>query len=285
MTPELELRPTEYVCCNLCGADSTRPWGRRDGMEIVECRECGLIYTNPRLSEHQLRECYRADYFESRRQTDSEARGAMYAFEIRRMLSYIGSTGRFLDVGCADGRFLSRLPPTFDRYGVEFSAEAAAHGRQTFGLPIEVGQLPDIAFDDRFFDVVQFRGVFEHLQDPRRNLQAARRILKDGGWLVFGMTPNVAGPAGRLFRERFNQVDPRRHLYYFSTRTLARYCRDSGFGVEKVFYPYLGTPYANVLRDLWAFANNLIGGGQSPPFFRNMMSVYARKRPSKPAVS
>jgi SAM-dependent methyltransferase len=277
MIPDTDLTPREYVHCNLCGADSTRLWGRKQGINIVECRQCGLIYANPRLDSEQLRRYYSADYFSGGDYAADEQRGRMYEIEIRQMLKIIGSRGRFLDVGCAYGRFLSYLPDTFEKYGVEFSAEAVAYGQEKFGFDIRVGQLHEIPFEDSFFDIVQFRGVFEHLQDPQRDLEVCHRILKNSGWLVLSTVPNIDGPCGKLYRERFRLVFPREHLYYFSRETLTRYCERNGFRVHKVFYPYLGTPYENLWRDLFAFVANCLLGYESPPFFRSVITIYARK--------
>ena len=72
----------EYVRCNLCGADETvvrypctiaenpaaRDWSAfactYDGYgrhhTIVQCRQCGLVYTNPRLDQHAIADTYEA---------------------------------------------------------------------------------------------------------------------------------------------------------------------------------------------------------------------------------
>lgn len=270
-------RGLEYVCCNLCGADSTKLWGRKHGLNIVKCRECGLIYTNPRLSNEQLKQYYGSQYLANRAVALYEERGRMYDIEIRQMLKIIGTHGRFLDVGCSNGRFLSHLPTTFDKYGIEFSEEAAIDGRERFGLDIKVGQLVDNPFENNFFDMVQFRGVLEHLQDPQRDLEASYSILKNGGWLILSTIPNTGGPCGRIYKQRFKLVYPREHIYYFSAKTLSRYCKKNGFQVEHIFYPYLGTPYANLVRDLFFFVANFLTGRESPPFPRSVITIFARK--------
>lgn len=213
MASDRELIPKEYVRCNLCDADFTRLWGRKHGINIVECQQCGLIYANPRLDSGELKQYYSAEYFTGGDYAGNEERGRMYKIEIRDMLRIIGTRGRFLDVGCAYGRFLSYLPDTFEKYGLEYSPEAAAYGREKLGFDVSVGQLHEIPFEDGFFDVVQFRGVFEHLQDPQRDLGVCYRILKDDGWLLLSTIPNIRSPCGRLYRERFKLVYPREHIY------------------------------------------------------------------------
>ena len=271
----------EYVRCNLCGGNLTRLWGQKDGLNIVKCLRCGLIYVNPRLNSEQLKQYYNMEYFAEGGYAEDEQRRQMYQIEISDMLKIIGQQGRFLDVGCAYGRFLSYLPDTFEKYGVEFSSEAAAYGREKYGFNIRTGQLHDIPFDKSFFDIIQFRGVFEHLQDPQRDLEVCNHILKDGGWLILSTIPNIGSPCGYLYRERFKLVFPREHIYYFSYRTLTRYCEKNGFHIEHVFYPYLGTPYENLWKDSFAVISNFFLNRESPPFFRGVITIYARKMSNK----
>ncbi|MBI2358468.1 MAG: class I SAM-dependent methyltransferase [Deltaproteobacteria bacterium] len=273
----MKWEPSEYVSCNLCGRDSTRAWGKKHGMNIVQCRNCGLVYANPRLNSHQLDAYYSQTYFEDAQYDGDPQRARMYEIEIRQMLKIVGTAGRFLDVGCAYGRFLSCLPSTFEKQGVEFAAKAAEYAREKFGLDVHRGQLHEVPFEGESVDVVHFRGVFEHLQDPQRDLQVAHSILKFGGWLILSTVPNIAGPCGRLFKTRFKLVYPQEHIYYFSYRTLRRYCEGNGFVVKHVFYPYLGTPYENVVADSLAFVANYLTGRESPPFFGSVITVYAQK--------
>jgi SAM-dependent methyltransferase len=272
-----DLSSKEYVYCNLCGADSTRLWGRKQGFDIVECRECGLVYVNPRLLGEKMKQHYDAQYFIDDDYDGDQARGEMYEIEIRDMIKIVGHRGRFLDVGCAQGRFLSCLPDTLEKYGVELSPESSSYGREKYGFDIREGELHQIPFGDNFFDIVQYRGVFEHLEDPGRDLEVCHRIIKNNGWLILSTIPNIDGPCGRFYREKFKLIDPGPHIYYFSRRTLKRYCEKSGFVIRHIFYPYLGTPYENLGADILHFVTDLLRDHESPPFFRSVITVFAQK--------
>lgn len=270
-----DLTPREVVACNLCGGSDTRLWATKNGFSIVQCRSCSLIYTNPRLDAEQRVEYYKGEYHSG--YDDDPVRGRMYERDIQEMVQIVGESGRFLDVGCAYGRFLTYLPATFEKHGIEFSEEAASYGRRRFGVDIQAGDLHSVRLEDDSYDVVHFRGVFEHIPDPQRELEAARRILKPGGWLVLSTVPNIGGPCGIVFRERFRLVDPCGHIYYFSRSTLSRYCRKNGLEILHVRYPYLGTPYERLWRDAVRFIIDSLGERLSPPFFRSVITVYARK--------
>lgn len=263
----------ESVPCNLCGADETSPWGYKDGIHIVRCQRCNLVYSNPRPTSEELAHYYTAQYFEEGNYATDDQRHRMYEIDIQHIVRRVGTKGRFLDVGCAYGAFLNALPDSFEKFGVEYSPDAAQKGRENYGLAIEVGQLHEVSFADDFFDVVHSRGVIEHTQDPFSDLLAAHRLLKEDGWLIVSTTPNIASPCARLYRERFRLVFPREHIYYFSPKTLTAMLQKAGFQPLHWVYPYRGTPYANPVRDVVGFALNRLLRKASPPFWKSVMTV------------
>jgi glycosyltransferase involved in cell wall biosynthesis/SAM-dependent methyltransferase len=95
--------------------------------------------------------------------------------------------GRVLDIGCVDGNLLSKLPDTFERYGIEvnerMAERAAACGVQMLGRDLLD---PCIGRDYRgYFDIVTAIAVFEHLADLKRGMAVAIDLLKQDGVLLF----------------------------------------------------------------------------------------------------
>lgn len=100
--------------------------------------------------------------------------------------------GRLLDVGCGQGQFLARAARRFDAYGIDISPARVARARQVSGLDtVSEGAATELPFADAFFDVVCALDVVEHLDDPARFFEEARRVLRADGLLLFS-TPNVA---------------------------------------------------------------------------------------------
>ena len=54
------------------------------------------------------------------------------------------------------------------------------------------GNISQLPFKSKCFDIVTSNMVFEHLREPRAQLQEVSRVLKPGGLLIFH-TPNVFG--------------------------------------------------------------------------------------------
>jgi ubiquinone/menaquinone biosynthesis C-methylase UbiE len=241
----------EHVPCNLCGADDSvvrypstvkggesgdwrsfrcthSGYGRHDA--IVQCRQCGLVYTDPRPDGHDIVETYQAVedplYLEERA-------GRVLTFEhhLKPLERITGPpNGRpLLDVGCYTGVFVEiAARHGWDAWGLEPSRWAVEQARAR-GLHVVQGTLDTAKLPEGGFDVVTMWDVIEHLTDPRRALQRSHRLLKPGGLLVVH-TIDIESPFARLMGARWPWL-MEMHIYYFSRRTLRAMLEKCGFRV------------------------------------------------------
>jgi len=241
--------------CELCGGTKRVPRYHFDGIRVLKCEACGLVFGRPDRAVN-ARELYDIRYFRDRESYFSPipaddapcASGGGAAAGFREGLRLIGSyraPGRLLDVGCATGAFLSMARAEgWDVAGVDVSEYASSLARSRLGGSVYTGELADAGFPDSHFDVVTLWDVVEHLEHPGEVLSEARRILAADG-ILFLDTPNeealirrvafmlhrmlcgrVAYPASKLYHMF--------HLYYFSEKTLLRLLGESGFEVVRV---------------------------------------------------
>ncbi|GIW06778.1 MAG: hypothetical protein KatS3mg060_1583 [Dehalococcoidia bacterium] len=98
--------------------------------------------------------------------------------------------GVVLDLGCGAGEGAASLADGRRVVAVDEDREALAFARSRFPSPFFV-QLDGewLAFADASFDGVISVEVIEHVQNPERYLDEARRVLKPGGVFVL-TTPN-----------------------------------------------------------------------------------------------
>jgi Zn ribbon nucleic-acid-binding protein len=100
--------------CVLCGEISGSPVWREQGVDIVRCGGCGLVYTD--LEETIAETFWKEPRPEKIDQEDfywDTARGAVYE-EVLSLLAPAGEIAgerRILDVGCGKGYFLHRAAP------------------------------------------------------------------------------------------------------------------------------------------------------------------------------
>lgn len=280
----------QTVRCNLCGETVADLIFRYEYNAIVRCRECRLIYVNPRASEELLAGVYNGSYFvcaDGPYYKDYFAERSWRTEEFRRLMGEIAryeKPGLLLDVGAAAGYLLDAAREAgWKTLGVELSERASRFAREELGLDVWTGQLPDADLEEGSFDVVTMIDVIEHTIDPRANLLAAHRCLRDGGLLVIS-TPNIDSLGFRIFGRGFVFIVPEVHLWYFGPRTIRRLLEQTGFRVLRVEYPYFDTPYFNT-REMWnlvrAVGRRLWYRGRrvvpSAPMPGNIMLVWARK--------
>lgn len=239
----------ESVPCNLCGnTNYERVYLAHDWQfdqsevqaSIVRCSECGLLYQNPRPDSTEMSKYYPPDYDlyhvdqKIKKSSWLMRRAMQYGIDKRcRMVTREKSAGALLDLGCATGVFLTNMRrfPGWEVYGVEPSEYAVQVARETHGLNVFCGSLEEAAFQENQFDVVTLWDVLEHLPDPDASLRELHRILKPGGILVLRV-PNIESWDARIFGQYWAGLEPPRHYYIFSPRTLGQLLAKNGFEVK-----------------------------------------------------
>jgi 2-polyprenyl-3-methyl-5-hydroxy-6-metoxy-1,4-benzoquinol methylase len=155
--------------------------------------------------------------------------------------------GRALDIGCGSGGYLAFLARLgWSCSGVEPGARSRTYAREVLGLDVEAGPLAACRYPSRHFDVVTMWHVLEHLSDPLGTLREIRRILKPDGRLLL-RTPNVESLEARVFRGDWYGLDPPRHLFLYSPRTLRPLLERHGFHVATWRYQYHPTDLSRSL--------------------------------------
>jgi SAM-dependent methyltransferase len=133
--------------------------------------------------------------------------------------------GSVLDIGCGNGWYLEAMRSRGWRIaGFELDVEHARALAARLDAPIHT----DLAAIAGPFDLVTFNFSFEHLDRPRRYLEAAHRLLRPGGELYLAV-PNIEGREARLFEERWFHLDAPRHVALFGKTLLARVLGEHGF--------------------------------------------------------
>ena len=184
--------------------------------------------------------------------------GREYSALHETVAPFAGPEADCLDVGCGDGRTMSRFLTAQARscVGVDVSARAVASAQ---ALGVDARVIDDAAalpFPDASFNLVTCIEVFEHLFEPHTAAAEIFRVLRPGGRLLVTV-PNVAHWRHRFdfaVRGRFIPLgdqlsleqpwrDP--HIRFFTAETLPRMLRGTGFGVL-----WLGGSTGNVLEDV-----------------------------------
>jgi len=226
--------PEIVTKCPLCASDRSLPFDRREFhgclVENRICRDCGLVFQSPRMTEAETAVFYANEYRllqegsttpTARNVSIQNARAALLYDFIQPVLS---SVSRHLDIGCSLGILLLRFKEAYhdQSVGVE-PGEAHRMQARKAGLTV-YNTLEDLEkAGEACFDLVSILHVLEHLPDPVGYLTHLRKsILDPDGWLLLEV-PNLYA------HDSFEVA----HLYAFSPHTLHEVLRKSGLEVIK----------------------------------------------------
>ena len=230
--------------CDLCGSGAHQVFARRgrggSRLTTVICQECGLVYTNPRLSEKENAEFYHQSYWGAYKgQTMPDERFFRRRLpKIKPMLAQLRPVlrpgVRVLEVGCSVGALLwsmkEQVGTTGQFIGIEAHNGHSQFAREHKGLDVRTGLLEEVShkLPKAHFDLIVMNHVLEHTTSPTEILLKLKKFLRPRGVLVIEV-PNIEAPGSRL--SHFFHVA---HHYCFSPRTLQRLAQKTGFEVRRV---------------------------------------------------
>jgi 2-polyprenyl-3-methyl-5-hydroxy-6-metoxy-1,4-benzoquinol methylase len=157
----------------------------------------------------------------------------------RRLLDLLGGYvpgGRMLQVGCGYGLLLDEARRRgYIVQGVDLSAEATRHARETLELPVREMALEDAIVDAAVqgeqYDAIVAVDVLEHLDEPAVALAHLSALLAPGGALLI-TTPDPSSLAARLTGNRWWGYEPA-HACLIPRRTLQKLMSAQGLVVAE----------------------------------------------------
>jgi SAM-dependent methyltransferase len=195
--------------CPLCNCDTVVDLGtpvehESTPLRYVNCKNCSLIYMNPRPSQAWYNNLYQKEFWEvkhkkKRRQFENQiVKEARWADKFISMLDSCGFgenriAPKVLEIGCAYGVIGKVVAANYSgrSYGVEPNDSARRIAENVTGVEIFATNMDDVIACEKsdFFDLIIFSHVLENITNPLASLQAAKRLLKDDGYLLID-TPN-----------------------------------------------------------------------------------------------
>ena len=191
-----------------------------------QCRDCHVIFQNPRMSDKELDRYYGEGYYrrtinltDKEKDADEMYRATMDAKIIKH---HLGDVPSHLDIGCSRGYLLEQVGAA-SRVGVESEVDyVTASGIKVYSDIDEVGK--------KRFDLVTAIHALEHVADPLTFLKRMVAATNRNGHLIIEV-PTWKSPGGPLRLP---------HLFHFEPDVLKLLCKHVGLTVVHVeFTPHL----------------------------------------------
>jgi 2-polyprenyl-3-methyl-5-hydroxy-6-metoxy-1,4-benzoquinol methylase len=198
---------------------------------VVICKNCGLIQSNPQLSDEEYNRFYSSDdyriLYEGENYLEiskSRYKESNHIFDMLFPVMKELNLNTILEFGCGGGWNL--YPFYKNGYavtGYDYSFNLIKLGR-SYGLNLRQGSFAEINSTSDKYDVIILNHVIEHFTDFFNNMASILQHLNTKGILYVGV-PNIDN-----FRKgQFQNV----HIYYFSPRTFNYYMKICGLEVLK----------------------------------------------------
>lgn len=230
--PGATAQPLHVPACVACGAELKPRFERvRDPQtletfSILECTRCGLGHTDPQPAD--LTPYYGARYHGGRHSfTDAWCTARRLRFLEQ---ATFGRTGKLLDIGCGDGRFLEAARGKgWQGFGTEMNPEPP----RVRGFVVE-GSIDAMAAHGPFDAITSWHSL-EHFRDPRAAVESASKLLAPGGTLLIAV-PDAGGLQARAAGAHWFHLDVPRHLFHFTQGALKALIERSGLAVKRSWH-------------------------------------------------
>lgn len=243
--------------CKICGNGHNNKFhtlkemmfGTKHLFQYLECADCGTIQL---LSppNFDLNAYYPDDYYayvplsksSGFRQVLKKIRWRLYnSFDAKPFRPLYGDwlkranvrlDDRIADVGCGNGQLLYEMYASgfTNLVGIDPFIERSKYLNPSLSL------LKSSIFEiEDAFDYMMMHHAFEHMDKPKEVLQKANELLKPGKQLLIRI-PITDGEAWQTYGIHWVQLDPPRHIFIHSVKSIELLAEQTGFEVSQIIY-------------------------------------------------
>lgn len=237
-------------CC--CGSHNRETIAQADrfGFPVAShlCKNCGLIYLSPRMTEDSLPKFYdelywglvvgKNDSMEEETLTTGGEGFALSVFDFVKDSLKDKSNLKIAEIGIGNGQKLLTLKEEFSKlgkkvevYGCDFSHDAVL-GAKKKGIHAHKGGM-DLLEKDAPFDLVIMSHVVEHLNYPVNTLKNVKKLLATDG-ILYVEVPGVGDLDKKPeYNYDFYLYSVLAHTYCFNLTSLKSTAKMAGFDLVK----------------------------------------------------
>lgn len=224
------------IVCNSTKAEPLYPG-------ILKCQECSHVVADLLLSDQELFELYKKDYFFGDEYSDYVADKKIiqknFNLRLNTLKTFLKPNHtKLFEIGCAYGFFLDVAQSRFNQVqGIDITTDGIRYARDVLNLDVLQSDLLKHDFGDQMFDVVCMWDTIEHLRQPEQYIEKISKQMESGALLAI-TTGDIGSSNARIRKEKWRLIHPPTHIHYFSKKSMANMLNNYGFDV--VYNRYCG---------------------------------------------
>jgi 2-polyprenyl-3-methyl-5-hydroxy-6-metoxy-1,4-benzoquinol methylase len=257
----------ERASCFVCGKKDFDSLSAKDryGLphSVVICKNCGLIQTNPRMSQKSYNNFYKEEY---RKLYNGENLSIEEYFNFQqkrgqKIYQYLTDNLKLrlkklkiLEIGTGVGGILQYFKEqNNDVFGIDLGSEYINFGKNKYGLNLENGTITNAKIPWTP-DIVIYSHTLEHILNPIEELNKLRVIINKNAYLYIEApgVKNLLHSDGTDFLRSLQNA----HVYYFTLTTLKNALCKSGYNfiygdefIHSIFKPSLKMLNNNIYKN------------------------------------
>jgi SAM-dependent methyltransferase len=240
-------------------------YGTRERFDYFRCSACGCLQIAEIPTD--IGKYYPRNYYSYSSLDESRYKGLYGAFKLKKFQSAIFSYSLFnrifhslfkaeyqydifremrldldctiLDVGTGNGEFLYPLEMMGFKNVLGIDPFREQDIEYSNGLRVKKKTIFDISSK---WDMIIYNNVFEHLQDPKKELNHIAEILNADGTCILTV-PTIDSYAWHKYGTSWYQIDAPRHFYLHSLRSMEILADEAGLMIDKVRYNSIYTQF------------------------------------------
>jgi 2-polyprenyl-3-methyl-5-hydroxy-6-metoxy-1,4-benzoquinol methylase len=219
--------------CLACGHQDLTTLFPVKAYRVLKCVQCGLVQTDPIVTQEDINAWYDQTYFESLLQRKPQE--IVYHRRMLDLIERVKTTGKMLEVGIGIGIFMELAHDHgWDIEGIDPAQAACQYVTDTLHLTTYHSSLESMQLPQNHFDVISLRHVLEHIPTPRPFLQKLHRLVKDDG-LVAIAVPNFGGLHARIEKAQWFHLSIPYHVAHYTPKTLTSLLTACHFEIIKLW--------------------------------------------------
>ena len=223
------------INCPICKSNNTKYLFDKNSYNIYFCRNCEIGFVE-QIENLDIVKFYQDDYFMGNVEKfgylnyESERYNRELSFrnKVKILEKSFPNGGKILDVGCADGTFLSMLSEKWKKFGVEINSSIVKRIKNIYD--VFIGDFINYNREGEF-DVITMWDFIDHTKEPLNYLQKAYSLLKKNGLLILNVG-DMDSLFAKILGKRWYIFIPPTHLYFFTKNGIKKILEKSGLDTK-----------------------------------------------------